>query len=255
MGRGPVLRGRGPDRAAGTLTAILGASGSGKTTLLRVIMGLTERRRRHDRGRRVDGVADGGRLSVRTDRRSIGYVAQDGALFPHVKRRQERRLWPASLRAQNKVSASRETLELVGLHDSYGARRPQELSGGEQRRVALPARSLPAPAWCFWTSPSPPWMPPCESTHVRRFASPGQGGRNGRARHPRSGRGAVDGQRSSGTARGPASCSRRRRPPCTGSRTILASPALWAKPSPCPAMRAAAEPPVRSETSRFASLG
>jgi iron(III) transport system ATP-binding protein len=138
-----VLRGVDLTVAQGTLTAILGASGSGKTTLLRVIMGLTSA----DAGTiAVEGstVADGGRLSVRTDRRSIGYVAQDGALFPHVTvaknvgfglSRHERK-------TGKRVS---EMLELVGLHDGFGPRRPQELSGGEQRRVALARALAPRP--------------------------------------------------------------------------------------------------------------
>lgn len=127
----------------GTLTAILGASGSGKTTLLRVIMGLVEA----DAGTvAVDGsiMADAKRVNVRTDRRSVGYVAQEGALFPHVTvgvnvgfglSRTERR----------RGSRTAEVLELVGLDDSYSRRRPQELSGGEQRRVALARALAPRP--------------------------------------------------------------------------------------------------------------
>src|SRR4051794_6186336 len=67
---------------SGALVAILGASGSGKTTLLRVICGFE----RADEGSIViDGLTmSGPGVHVPPDRRMIGYVAQDGALFPHL---------------------------------------------------------------------------------------------------------------------------------------------------------------------------
>ena len=71
------------DVAEGTLTAILGASGSGKTTLLRVLIGFIAA----DRGTVSIGgktVAEAGLLHVPPDRRAVGYVAQEGALFPHL---------------------------------------------------------------------------------------------------------------------------------------------------------------------------
>src|SRR6516162_4775583 len=71
------------DVVEGTLTAILGASGSGKTTLLRVLIGFIAA----DRGVVSIGghvVAEAGRLHVPPDKREIGYVAQEGALFPHL---------------------------------------------------------------------------------------------------------------------------------------------------------------------------
>src|SRR5579862_6304734 len=67
----------------GTLTAILGASGSGKTTLLRLIMGFIA----PDQGTIAVGgivVAEAGSVNVAADKRAIGYVAQEGALFPHL---------------------------------------------------------------------------------------------------------------------------------------------------------------------------
>ena len=67
----------------GTLTAVLGASGSGKTTLLRLLIGFVAA----DRGVVSIGgnvVADGQRVHVPPDKRAVGYVAQEGALFPHL---------------------------------------------------------------------------------------------------------------------------------------------------------------------------
>ncbi|HEU0250405.1 MAG TPA: ABC transporter ATP-binding protein [Solirubrobacteraceae bacterium] len=138
-----VLRGLDLVVLEGTLTAVLGASGSGKTTMLRVIMGLVEA----DAGTIVVGgslVADGRRLNVRTDKRSIGYVAQEGALFPHITVAQNIGFGLARSERKQRMRVA-ETLQLVGLDDSYGARPPQELSGGEQRRVALARALAPRP--------------------------------------------------------------------------------------------------------------
>jgi putative spermidine/putrescine transport system ATP-binding protein len=121
---------------SGELLALLGPSGSGKTTLLQVICGLIE--------------PTGGRLIIdgrdETDKpvnkRDIGVVFQNYALFPHLTVRenvsfplQMRKMAAADLR--EKVEA---TLAMVGLSD-FGSRFPRELSGGQQQRVAL-ARCL-----------------------------------------------------------------------------------------------------------------
>jgi iron(III) transport system ATP-binding protein len=128
---------------SGTLTAILGASGSGKTTLLRVVMGFLQA----ERGIvQVGGevVAEAGRIFVPPHRRAIGYVAQEGALFPHltVAGNVAFGLPRTERRGAGRVA---EVLTLVGLDPSYGERYPQELSGGEQRRVALARALAPRP--------------------------------------------------------------------------------------------------------------
>jgi iron(III) transport system ATP-binding protein len=126
----------------GTLTAILGASGSGKTTLLRVVVGFIPA----DRGTVSIGgrvVADAGRLHVSADKRGIGYVAQEGALFPHLS--VAANVAFGLPRAERKGSRVGEMLELVGLDRAYAPRGPQELSGGEQRRVALARALAPRP--------------------------------------------------------------------------------------------------------------
>jgi iron(III) transport system ATP-binding protein len=127
----------------GTLTAILGASGSGKTTLLRIVVGFVE----PDAGTvRVGGtaVAEAGRVHVAPDKRGIGYVAQEGALFPHLTVAQNVGF---GLPRSDRKHAARtvEALELVGLDETYGPRRPHELSGGEQRRVSLARALAPQP--------------------------------------------------------------------------------------------------------------
>ena len=126
-----------------TLTAILGASGSGKTTLLRLIVGFIP----PDAGVvKIGGnlVADAGKLHVPADKREVGYVAQEGALFPHlsVAENVSFGLPRAERRGRGRVD---EVLDLVGLDQSYGNRRSHELSGGEQRRVALARALAPRP--------------------------------------------------------------------------------------------------------------
>jgi len=131
-----VLRGVDLTIDTGTLTAILGASGSGKTTLLRILAGFE----RVDRGTVTMGgrVVDDGRRHLAPERRRVGYVPQEGALFPHL-----------SVAANVGFGLSRddrrggrvdEVLELVGL-DRLARRYPHQLSGGQQQRVAL-ARAL-----------------------------------------------------------------------------------------------------------------
>jgi iron(III) transport system ATP-binding protein len=127
----------------GTLTAILGASGSGKTTLLRVVIGFV----RADEGVVTVGrtvVADAGRVHVPPHRRSIGYVAQEGALFPHLTAAGN--IAFGLPRSERKRAARvEEMLDLVGLGRAYADRRPHQLSGGEQRRVALARALAPRP--------------------------------------------------------------------------------------------------------------
>jgi iron(III) transport system ATP-binding protein len=127
----------------GTLTAILGASGSGKTTLLRLIIGFIA----PDHGTiEVDGsvVAAAGGLHVAPDKRDMGYVAQEGALFPHLTVA-ENVAFGLPRGERRNGSRTNEALDLVGLGSSYAARRPQELSGGEQRRVGLARALAPKP--------------------------------------------------------------------------------------------------------------
>jgi iron(III) transport system ATP-binding protein len=118
----------------GTVTAILGASGSGKTTLLRLIIGFIA----PDHGTiTVAGsvVSAAGGRHVAPDKREIGYVAQEGALFPHLTVAKNVAFGLARGERRNGVRTN-EALDLVGLGSGYAHRRPHELSGGEQRRVA-----------------------------------------------------------------------------------------------------------------------
>src|ERR1700761_405775 len=111
-----------PERS---ITAVLGASGSGKTTLLRLIAGFEAL----DGGTLTigDRVVDDGRRSVPAQHRGVGYVPQEGGLFP-----------PLTVRANVAFGLARkdrgrveELLDLVGLGELH-ARFPHQLSGGQQ---------------------------------------------------------------------------------------------------------------------------
>jgi iron(III) transport system ATP-binding protein len=121
---------------AGTFTALLGPSGSGKTTLLRTIAGFE----RPDSGTITIGpdvVSDDTRC-VRPERRRVGYVSQDGSLFPHLT--VAANVAFGLPRSQRRGPRIAELLDLVGL-TVHARQYPHELSGGQQQRVAL-ARAL-----------------------------------------------------------------------------------------------------------------
>ncbi len=132
-----VLRGVDLGVPVGSFTAILGASGSGKTTLLRIVAGFE----RPDRGEVWLGdelVDDAGSRYLACERRRIGYVPQEGALFPHLS--VGRNVGFGLPRQSARRTRVDELLELVGL-SGYRRRYPHQLSGGQQQRVAL-ARAL-----------------------------------------------------------------------------------------------------------------
>jgi iron(III) transport system ATP-binding protein len=126
---------------SGSLTCVLGESGCGKTTLLRVIAGFEPARA--GTVRVGDRVLDDGRKRVSAEDRRVGYVAQEGALFPHLTVAANvgfglpRASRDARARRATRVA---ELLELVGL-PGLDARYPHQLSGGQQQRVAV-ARAL-----------------------------------------------------------------------------------------------------------------
>ncbi|KUI39954.1 sugar ABC transporter [Mycobacterium sp. GA-1199] len=125
---------------AGTITAVVGASGCGKTTLLRLIAGFEtpDAGTIVISGRQVAGPGS----SVAPHRRAVGYVAQDGALFPHLSVGQNIAYGlNGSLRRAEIRTRVDELLETVSLDPAFASRRPHELSGGQQQRVAL-ARAL-----------------------------------------------------------------------------------------------------------------
>jgi iron(III) transport system ATP-binding protein len=138
----PVLRGVDLEVASGSLVAVLGASGSGKTTLLRLLSGFELA----DSGSiEIDGqIVSGTGVHTPPEKRRIGYVAQEGSLFPHLSVADNVAfgLPRAERRNRRRVEA---LLAGVDLPASYANRAPHQLSGGEQQRVALARALAPAP--------------------------------------------------------------------------------------------------------------
>ncbi len=126
----------------GTCVAVLGASGSGKTTLLRSVAGFVT----PAQGRifvRGAVVVEDGRERVPAERRRVGMVFQDYALFAHMTVRENVEF--GIHRDPDRAERVRGLLALVGLSELAG-RRPTELSGGQQQRVALARALAPRPA-------------------------------------------------------------------------------------------------------------
>jgi putative ABC transport system ATP-binding protein len=153
------------DVSRGELVAIVGPSGSGKTTLLNCLSGLEQ----------TDGgeiLVDGSNLAELSDNdrteyraRSMGFVFQAFNLLPVLTAVENVEIPMLLLRARPREARARalETLELVGLGGRAG-HRPDQLSGGEQQRVAV-ARALvhrPAGVW----ADEPTGNLDSESTHA-----------------------------------------------------------------------------------------
>jgi ABC-type Fe3+/spermidine/putrescine transport system ATPase subunit len=132
-----ALRGVTLTAPGGRITVLLGQSGCGKTTLLKIAAGLLE----PDRGRvYFNGV---NYTRVPAERRDVGMVFQDLALFPHMSVFENVAfgLRVRGVRGLELERRVREVLDLVSLDRSFYNRRVTELSGGQQQRVAL-ARAL-----------------------------------------------------------------------------------------------------------------
>jgi iron(III) transport system ATP-binding protein len=126
----------------GSLTGLLGPSGCGKTTVLRMIAGLLA----PDAGEiLIDGVpvADH-RTHVPPEKRPVGLVFQDYALFPHLSVARNVAYGLGHLPRRERKDRVHEVLDLVGLAD-LGRRLPTALSGGQQQRVALARALAPSP--------------------------------------------------------------------------------------------------------------
>ncbi|MCE7794137.1 ABC transporter ATP-binding protein [Salipaludibacillus sp. CUR1] len=126
----------------GEIITLLGPSGCGKTTTLRMIAGFENP---------TNGSIQIGDNEVFSDvhslppeKRGIGMVFQDYALFPHMTIFKNVMFGLNKWGAREKRKRAKEVLELVGLED-YGSRYPTQLSGGQQQRVALARALAPKP--------------------------------------------------------------------------------------------------------------
>jgi len=120
----------------GEIVALLGPSGSGKSTFLRVLSGLAQSKE----GQILIHEEDISFLAP--ERRNIGMVFQDYALFPHMSVKQNIRFGIEHLNKDDRYKKMHEMLNLTNLMDKCH-KYPHQLSGGERQRVAL-ARSLAA---------------------------------------------------------------------------------------------------------------
>ena len=142
FGATPILKRVDLAVPSGALFAILGASGSGKTTLLRLLSGFE----RADAGTiEIDGrQVSGPGVHLPPERREVGYVTQEGSLFPHLTVA-DNVVFGLPRRERRDRFKAEALLESVGLPASYANRGPHELSGGEQQRVALARALAPRP--------------------------------------------------------------------------------------------------------------
>ena len=150
FGRHRVLQGIDLTVAAGSITAVLGPSGCGKTTFLRLVAGFEalDAGSIDIAGATVAEPASG--TTVAPERRRVGIVPQEGALFPHLDVAGNVAFGlPRGGRSAARVA---ELLELVGLPGTE-RKRPDQLSGGQQQRIALARALAPRPSLVLLDEP------------------------------------------------------------------------------------------------------
>ena len=141
FGARPVLHGIDLDVQDGEIMAVLGPSGCGKTTLLRILAGFLD----PDDGqvRFDDSLVADRSGSVPAWERRVGYVPQEGALFPHLDVRGN--ILFGLPRRERTGDRLEEMLHLAELPSDVATAYPRELSGGQQQRVALARALAPRP--------------------------------------------------------------------------------------------------------------
>jgi len=134
----------------GEVLCLLGPSGSGKTTLLRIAAGLEAQS--HGRividGREVAGPD----IFLPPEKRGVGLMFQDFALFPHMTVLDNVRFGLTSLSTKAALTEASEALARVGL-SHHAEKYPHALSGGEQQRVALARALAPRPGVLLMDEP------------------------------------------------------------------------------------------------------
>jgi len=134
------------------VVALFGPSGSGKTTLLHVIAGLTRpKAARIEVSGTVLTDTTGG-VFVPPHKRRVGYVFQDGRLFPHMNVRQNLLYGRRFARNSERFGSLEEIASLLGI-EALLHRRPGTLSGGEKQRVAIGRALLASPRLLLMDEP------------------------------------------------------------------------------------------------------
>nr|WP_184548426.1 ATP-binding cassette domain-containing protein [Mucilaginibacter sp. FT3.2]MBB6233083.1 molybdate transport system ATP-binding protein [Mucilaginibacter sp. FT3.2] len=116
--------------APGSITKVYGPSGSGKTTFLKVISGLTNPERGTIKADGVTWFDSTAKINLSTQKRNIGFVFQQYALFPNMTVRQHLEYATADV-------AWIKRLLLLGSLDTLETHKPEYLSGGQQQRLAI----------------------------------------------------------------------------------------------------------------------
>jgi iron(III) transport system ATP-binding protein len=149
-GRTAVLNGLDFALPHGEIGCLVGSSGCGKTTLLRAVAGFVP----VTAGRiAIDGATVAGNgTHLPPEKRGIGLVFQDYALFPHLRVEENVAFGLRTLAVEARAARVRAMLELVGLQ-AMARRYPHELSGGQQQRVALARALAPAPKLLLMDEP------------------------------------------------------------------------------------------------------
>ncbi|RWZ58869.1 ABC transporter ATP-binding protein [Halobacillus fulvus] len=134
----------------GEIISILGESGSGKSTILRLLCGLET----PSKGQiSIAGkVMTDDRRFVLPEKRGIGMVFQDYALFPHMTVAENIQFGLKGYGRKAKKERTNEVLDLVNMA-KYSKRYPHELSGGQQQRIALARALAPKPALLLLDEP------------------------------------------------------------------------------------------------------
>lgn len=134
----------------GEVLCLLGPSGSGKTTLLRIAAGLIEDA---TGSIKIDGriIADH-KTFIQPDKRGVGLVFQDYALFPHLTILKNVEFGLTALSKSEAKTQAMRILSRVGL-DDRASQYPHVLSGGEQQRVALARALAPRPSILLMDEP------------------------------------------------------------------------------------------------------
>lgn len=147
----PAVKGVSVFVAPGEVVCLLGPSGCGKTTLLRVAAGLE--RIQTGQVRIGETIVDDGAtgLHVPPDKRGVGLMFQDYALFPHLSARENIRFGTGADTAERRawIDAALDQMDLTQHAESY----PHILSGGQQQRVALLRALAPKPKVLFLDEP------------------------------------------------------------------------------------------------------
>lgn len=136
--------------AKGEIISILGSSGSGKSTVLRLIAGL-EKPKAGSIEINGEIMSDDTHM-IQPEKRGIGFVFQDYALFPHMTVANNIKFGLKKMSKQQKNERLGEVLQLVGLTE-FAKRYPYELSGGQQQRVALARALAPNPSLIMFDEP------------------------------------------------------------------------------------------------------